>query len=180
MRRILLALARAMELLSSVSIFAGGVIRWPFDAIGGPFGGRPMPYFNEGEQPDVRLSRLFTEEPKLDTGRVARADAYTQVRDYIRKPHMRCTVDLSSVRQEVLDVLMSMTDEECTALSRAGDSKIRLFADGQNHGVFGVPHAGMQTSKTAPDVPKVSVVESLQERLQRKLANMPFEVPKVA
>ncbi len=174
MRRIFLALARALELLGSGIEYAGGILRTPFDWI---FGGRPMPHFDDGEQPDIRLSRLFSDVPKADTDRTARADAYTQVRDYIRKPHMRGTVDLSSVKQEVLDVLMSMSPAECDALARAGDNKIRLFADGQDHGVFGVPHAGMKTAPVALEVP---VVESLQERIQRQLASRPFQVPTVA
>ncbi len=176
-RAIIRALAAAAHLIGRGFDVFGKVARIPFDWL---FGGRPMPHYDEGEQPDLRLSRLFTEDPKPDTEMIARSTSYTQVRNYIRKPNLRGTVDLSSVKQDVLDVLMSMSPAECDALACAGDSKIRLFADGQDHGVFGVPRVGVKTAKTSSVAPEIVVVESLQERIQRKLASRPFQVPKVA
>ncbi len=177
LRAIARALAAAADLIGRGFDIFGKVARTPFDWI---FGGRAWPHYDEGEQPDVRLSRLFPEDPKTDTDRVVRADAYTQVRDYLMKPHLRGTIDLLSVKQEVVDLLFDMSPAECDALARAGDSKIRLFADGQDHGVFGVPRVGMVASKTAETIHEVPVVESLQERIQRKLASVQFDVPKIA
>ena len=57
--------------------------------------------------------------------------------------HHRIEMDLSAIPSSARALLLTMSDDELEALSKAGAGQIKKFLDGKQHGVNGVPVVGV-------------------------------------
>jgi hypothetical protein len=128
------------------------VISWPFRLLGG--GGSPLPHY----EPTITKSGI------LDDFKQARRAASLQTIDpsgieTVRKfcaapPQRRAHMDISAVPSNARAMLLTMGDDELSALGKAGPGQIKKFVDGKQHGVFGVPvvgdHAAVPANNRSP------------------------------
>ncbi len=138
--------------------FARGVVRLPFELLGGS--PSPPPYEPQVSGVDL-LDEYNDTQKRLAAVHTLDRDGVDTVLRYVRAmPQARPTMDLSGVSKDVQVTLATMDDHELTALKNGGLSAVRNFVEGKPS-VHGVPCVVKAPPKAANDEPATM---SVQER----------------
>lgn len=159
LERILRAIAKAID-----TTFA--VMRFPFQYIfGGLFAPKTPPAFTPMESTSSLSDRL-TDEAKNEI-ELKRDCLDTLNRYCVASAPIRDTVDLSVFKPEVRELLLNMDHFELNLLKNLPLKARRIFIDGGEHGIEGLPNAGDLTKKKVDmNTPEFDTLEDMRSRLQ--------------
>ena len=159
LEKILRAIAKAID-----TTFA--VMRFPFQYIfGGLFTPNMPPAFTPTESTSSLADRL-TDEAKNEIE--FRKDSVDTLSKYCAAlASTRDTIDLSVFKPEVRELLLNMDHFELNLLKKSPLKARRVFIDGGEHGIEGLPNAGDLTKKKVDmNTPEFDTLEDMRSRLQ--------------
>lgn len=157
--KILRALARAID-----TAFA--VMRYPFQYfLGGLFAPKNPPEFTPQESAGGLADRL-TDERKNEIEKT-KDNIDTLVRYCKAEPSNRMLFDLTGFKTDVRKLLLGMDNNELNLLGNSSLSVLRKFANGEDHGVEGIPRVSVHVNKVESKISDEFVtLKDMKKRLQ--------------
>ena len=162
-----LMINKILRALASAIDTAFAFFRLPFQYIfGGLFTPNMPPAFTPTESTSSLADRL-TDEAKNEIQR--KKDCLDTLNKYCAATApTRDTIDLSIFKPEVRELLLNMDHFELNLLKNLPLKARRVFVDGGEHGIEGLPNAGDLTKKKKVDMntPEFDTLEDMRSRLQ--------------
>ena len=151
------------------------VAMMPFWAIGRGANANMPPKFEPAVTGDELLAGLQTKREQAVSASVSKDGVSTIYRFAKATPPQRATIDLSALPSGVRETLLLMSDAELEVLSTAGQHAVRQFANGREHGIFGLPKVDPNAAplfapqREVVETPGNAILREMQTRILREM-----------